>query len=199
MPDRIAGLKSLEEVAKKCIRCKLATTRKHVVFGEGNPTADIFFIGEGPGKTEDLEGRPFVGRSGELLTKIIENGMNMPRGEVYIANVVKCRPTVDMLMTRDRPPDTEEIEACSYYLFEQIELVSPRVIITLGNPSTRFILNTRQGITSLRGKWHKYNGIDVMPTYHPSYILRNGGDKSPLKKEVWEDIQKVLKRLKEPA
>lgn len=185
----------LKEEISICNRCKLATTRNKIVFGEGNPNAEILFIGEGPGRKEDESGRPFVGRAGELLTRIIENGMGLSREEVFIANIVKCRPTVDMAMNKDRPPDKEEVAACSPYLLRQIELIDPKAIITLGSPSTRFLLNTTTGITRLRGKWHEYKGIKVMPTFHPSYVLRNGGEKSPLRKEVWNDIQMVMNYL----
>lgn len=188
-------LAKLREEALSCTRCKLAGTRHNVVFGEGNPNADILFIGEGPGKTEDLTGRPFVGRAGELLTRIIENGMGIHRSEVYIANIVKCRPTVELKMEKDRPPDSEEILSCEPFLYSQIQYISPKVIITLGGPSTKFILKSDTGITKLRGKWGDFRGIPVMPTYHPSYVLRNGGDKSPLRKEVWEDIKKVMEKL----
>lgn len=188
-------LEELKQIAANCRKCKLHTTRTEVVFGEGNPNADIFFIGEGPGQQEDLTGRPFVGRAGELLTRLIEKGMGLERSEVYIANITKCRPTVDLQLKKDRPPDREEVEACSPYLLKQIELVSPKVLVTLGNPSTRFILNTTEGITTLRGKWAYYKDIPVMPTYHPSYVLRNGGENSNIQKEVWGDLLLVLERL----
>lgn len=188
-------LEELKQIAANCRKCKLHTTRTEVVFGEGNPNADIFFIGEGPGQQEDLTGRPFVGRAGELLTRLIEKGMGLERSEVYIANITKCRPTVDLQLKKDRPPDREEVEACSPYLLKQIELVSPKVLVTLGNPSTRFLLNTTEGITTLRGKWAHYKDIPVMPTYHPSYVLRNGGENSNIQKEVWGDLLLVLERL----
>ncbi len=192
------SLKELEDEARKCLRCRLSTTRTTVVFGEGSSAADIMFIGEGPGKQEDLTGRPFVGRAGELLTRIIEKGMGIPREDVYIANIVKCRPTVDLKFTRDRPPEADEVKACTPFLLRQIEIVCPRVIVTLGSPSTKFILQTSTGITRMRGRWGRFMGIPVMPTYHPSYLLRNGGEKSPLRKDVWEDIKKVLDRLEMP-
>jgi len=188
-------LKELRERVMECSRCKLATTRTKLVFGEGNPDPNIVFIGEGPGKNEDLTGRPFVGRSGELLTRIIERGIGIPRSEVYIANIVKCRPTVDMKMVKDRPPDREELESCTPFLLEQLKILEPKVIVTLGSPATKFLLNTKIGITKLRGKWGEFAGIPVMPTYHPSYVLRNGGDKSPLRRDVWEDIKQVMKFL----
>ena len=198
MSSKSEEYQKIQEEAKSCISCKLATTRNQVVFGEGNIDAQVMFIGEGPGKQEDLTGRPFVGRAGELLTRIIEKGMRISRKDVYIANIVKCRPSVDLLMQKDRPPDQEEVEACHPFLFRQIRLIAPRVIITLGSPSTKFLLKTKQGITSLRGQWHEFEGIPVMPTFHPSYVLRNGGDQSPLRKDVWEDIRKVLDRLNAP-
>ena len=182
-----------------CKRCKLGTTRINYVFGEGNSSARIMFIGEGPGRDEDLQGRPFVGRAGELLTAIIEKGMLLKREDVFIANIVKCRPTVDLAGTRDRPPDKDEVEACSWILVRQIEIIQPEVIITLGNPSTKFLLKTDIGITKMRGKFYNYDGIPVMPTFHPSYLLRNGGNNSPLKKDVWHDIKVVLEYLKMPV
>ncbi|MCB1170897.1 MAG: uracil-DNA glycosylase [Leptospiraceae bacterium] len=193
----VSGLdwQSLQKEAQSCRKCRLCETRRNVVFGEGNPEARVMFIGEGPGKTEDETGRPFVGRAGELLTRIIESGMGLSRSQVYIANVVKCRPTVDQKGSRDRPPDPEETAACSPYLLRQIELIRPEVIVTLGNPSTRFLLNTSLGITRLRGQWAEFRGTPVMPTYHPSYVLRNGGEKSPLRRDVWEDIKKVMEKL----
>jgi DNA polymerase len=153
------------------------------------------FIGEGPGKREDATGRPFVGRAGELLTRIIERGMGLSRDTVYIANIVKCRPTVDQLMQRDRPPDPSEVAACSPYLLSQIDIIRPEVIVALGSPSTRFLLKTGTGITKLRGTWGEFNGIPVLPTFHPSYVLRNGGESSPLRRDVWDDIKQVMQRL----
>ncbi len=188
-------LRRVRDEIGDCQRCKLASTRTTIVFGEGNPAARVMFIGEGPGKDEDLQGRPFVGRAGVLLTAIIEKGMLLKREDVYIANVVKCRPTVDLLFQRDRPPDEEETATCGGFLKKQIEAIAPEVIITLGNPSTKFLLGVKEGITKIRGTWHSYNGIPVMPTYHPSYLLRNGGDSSPLKKDVWHDIKMVIARL----
>jgi DNA polymerase len=192
-------LSKLQKEVEKCTRCDLSRTRTKTVFGEGNPSARILFIGEGPGQREDATGRPFVGRSGELLTKIIENGIGIPRSEVFIANIVKCRPTVDYKMEKDRAPNGAEVACCSPYLKSQIDIIKPEVIITLGGPSAKFILKTDLGITKLRGQWGIYDTIPVMPTYHPSYILRNGGDSSPLKKDVWADIKKVMDKLKMPV
>ena len=190
--DKNEQIRSLEIEVERCIKCKLHTTRKRTVFGEGSITAEVMFIGEGPGRDEDAQGRPFVGRAGQLLTAIIEKGMKIPRSQVFIANVVKCRPTIDLKLERDRPPDDEEVSACGDYLRRQIEIIHPRVIVTLGNPSTKFLLQTQLGITRIRGTWNFYGDIPVMPTYHPSYILRNGGDSSPLKRDVWNDIKKVM-------
>jgi uracil-DNA glycosylase len=195
MQDKEQVLQELKEQVEQCRKCRLAGTRTNVVFGEGSPDADVMFIGEGPGSQEDLTGRPFIGRAGELLTRIIELGMGIPRSKVYIANLVKCRPTVDMKMVRDRPPDPEEVEICTPYLMKQIHIIQPKVIVALGSPSAKFLLKTGIGITKIRGDWGELDGIPVMPTYHPSYLLRNGGESSPLRRDVWNDIKKVLVRL----
>lgn len=192
-------LRQLRTEVETCRKCRLCETRTSVVFGEGDPDAEIMFIGEGPGRQEDLTGRPFVGRAGDLLTRIIELGMDVPRARVYIANLVKCRPTVDMKMERDRPPDQDELLSCSPYLARQVELIRPAVIVALGSPSAKFLLDTASGITKIRGKWGEYHGIPVMPTYHPSYLLRNGGDSSPLRRDVWHDIKKAMDRLGWPV
>lgn len=188
-------LRHLCDEVGNCQRCRLCGTRTQTVFGEGNPAAEVMFIGEGPGKQEDITGRPFVGRAGELLTRIIEMGMGVPRSRVYIANLVKCRPTVDMKMERDRPPDPEELQSCAPYILKQVEIIRPGVIVALGSPSSKFLLNTTSGITRLRGTWGEYRGIPVMPTFHPSYLLRNGGESSPLKRDVWNDIKMVMDRV----
>jgi uracil-DNA glycosylase len=201
LESKLIRLEKLRDEASRCRRCRLASTRTSVVFGEGNPGAEVMFIGEGPGYSEDQSGRPFVGRAGELLTRIIELGMGVSRSEVYIANIVKCRPTVDLKLQRDRPPEPEEVEACTPYLLGQIEIIRPKVIVALGSPSTKFLLKTAVGITKMRGTFQEFMGIQgipgipVMPTFHPSYVLRNGGENSPLKRQVWEDIKQVLRRL----
>jgi uracil-DNA glycosylase len=199
MESKVRMLRALRDQVDQCSRCRLAGTRTKTVFGEGDPDAEVLFIGEGPGKQEDLTGRPFVGRAGELLTRIIEQGMGIPRDGVFIANLVKCRPTVDMKMERDRPPDRDELAACSPFIRQQVEIIRPRVIVALGSPSAKFLLNTASGITSIRGKWGEFCGIPVMPTYHPSYVLRNGGEASPLRRDVWNDIKKVLQKLGRPV
>lgn len=191
-------LQDLQKQVEQCTRCRLAGTRTMTVFGEGDPDAEVMFIGEGPGKQEDLTGRPFVGRAGELLTRIIELGMGIPRSSVFIANIVKCRPTIDSKMERDRPPDAEELNACAPFIRQQIDIIRPRVIVALGSPSSKYLLNTTEGITRLRGTWGEYCGIPVMPTYHPSYLLRNGGETSPLRRDVWKDIQQVLHKIGKP-
>lgn len=190
-------LDELGATARGCNLCTLASTRTQVVFGEGNAKSRLMFIGEGPGRDEDACGRPFVGRAGQLLTRIIENALGLRRRDVYIANIVKCRPTVGGLGKRDRPPERDEVAACASYLMQQIRLVSPDVIVTLGNASTRFLLKTKEGITKLRGNWHSHDRIAVMPTYHPSFLLRHGGDASstPYKQHVWHDMNLVREKL----
>ena len=196
--EKSRKLARLQKEVEKCTLCPLSRTRNKTVFGEGNPAAQILFIGEGPGRHEDETGRPFVGRAGELLTRMIEMGIGIPRSDVFIANIVKCRPTVDYKMEKDRAPDKEELSCCAPFLRKQIEIIQPGAIVTLGSPSTKFILNTDTGITKLRGHFGEYSGIPVMPTFHPSYVLRNGGEKSPLKKDVWSDIKQVMELLKMP-
>jgi len=155
--------------------------------GEGDPNADLMFVGEGPGRDEDQQGKPFVGRAGQLLTKIIK-AMNYERRDVHITNVVKCRPP------NNREPNPGEIEACQAYLLEQIESISPRVIVTLGNVAAHFFIPTRSGVTALRGSFYPFNDILIMPTFHPSYLVRNQADRH-LKKMVWEDMKKVMAYL----
>jgi len=171
-----------------CTRCKLHGGRRQIVFGVGREDADIMFIGEGPGADEDRQGQPFVGKAGQLLTRIIERGMGMSRNDVYIANIVKCRPP------NNRDPEPDEVEACEPFLAAQIHAVAPRVIITLGKYASQTLLRTKTPITRLRGTWSEYAGTPVMPTYHPAYLLRNPAEKRP----VWEDIQEVLKWLGHP-
>jgi uracil-DNA glycosylase len=178
-------LESIREEIGDCTRCKLHKGRNSIVYGEGDPKATIVFVGEGPGFEEDQQGRPFVGAAGQLLTDIIEKGMKIKRAEVYICNIVKCRPP------NNRNPEPDEVEACIGFVKKQIVAINPRVIVTLGNVPTQNLLNTKQGITRMRGTWQEYNGIPVMPTFHPSYLLRSPGEK----KKVWEDIQLVMAKL----
>ncbi len=168
-----------------CRKCGLAETRTQTVFSDGSPEARIFFVGEAPGADEDAQGVPFVGRAGQLLTRMIEDGMGIPRKSVYIGNVLKCRPP------DNRNPEAPEIAACRGYLETQIEIVQPEAIVALGKFAAQFLLETEEGIMRLRGKWGSYRGIPVMPTYHPSFLLRQP-DK---KREAWEDLLKVLDRL----
>jgi uracil-DNA glycosylase family 4 len=169
----------------ECTRCKLSTGRKNIVFGEGNPKAAILFVGEGPGYEEDQQGRPFVGAAGQLLTDIIVKGMKLRREDVYICNIVKCRPP------DNRNPEPDEIKSCEPFLTKQFQAIKPKVIIALGNVAVKTLLNTKEGITSLRGRWQTYQGIPLMPTFHPAYLLRNPADK----KLVWEDIKKVIAKM----
>jgi DNA polymerase len=177
-----------------CTQCPLGKTRLNFVFGVGSPLARLLFIGEGPGFDEDHSGEPFVGKAGQLLNKIIES-IGYRRQDVYIANVVKCHPMKDPsdpeLRGNDRAPSPEEMEACLPYLARQIELINPAVICTLGSVSTGALLRLGTGITRLRGNWHEYNGIKVMPTYHPAALLRNPA----LKRDVWEDMKKIKAAL----
>ncbi len=178
---------TLEEVRNwlgDCQRCKLHSTRTQIVFGTGNPHPDLVFVGEGPGEEEDIQGKPFVGRAGQLLTKMIE-AMGLRREDVYIANIVKCRPP------KNRNPEPDEISACSPFLVAQLYALKPKVICTLGTFATQTLLNTEEKISKLRGKFHLYHGVKVMPTYHPAYLLRNPVEK----KTVWEDIQTIMKEL----
>ncbi|MBS1128981.1 MAG: Uracil-DNA glycosylase, family 4 [Nitrospirae bacterium] len=180
-----ATLESIRNEIGDCTRCKLHKGRNSIVYGEGDPKAKIVFVGEGPGFEEDQQGRPFVGAAGQLLTDIIEKGMKIKRAEVYICNIVKCRPP------NNRNPEPDEVEACIGFVKKQIVAINPRVIVTLGNVPTQNLLGTKQGITRMRGTWQEYNGIPVMPTFHPSYLLRSPGEK----KWVWIDIKKVMERL----
>lgn len=183
-PDLVAGsmadLPSLAAFLDACPRCKLSASRTRIVFGQGNPNADLMFIGEAPGREEDEQGLPFVGAAGQLLTKIIE-AMGTTREEVYIVNTVLCRPP------NNRNPEPDEIAACRPFLQEQIRLVSPRAIITLGAFAAQSVLDTGEAISQLRGRWHVAHGARVMPTFHPAFLLRSPKHK----REVWEDMQKV--------
>jgi uracil-DNA glycosylase family 4 len=168
----VAALAQLEIEASSCTRCPLAQGRTHVVFGEGDPNADLMIIGEAPGRDEDVQGRPFVGRSGQLLDRLIAEEAGLRRGQTYIANVVKCRPP------GNRDPQPDEIAACRPYLQAQVEQVRPRVVLTLGNFSTRLLLDTKEGITRLRGRAYPWgpDGTVLVPTFHPAAALRGGGE-----------------------
>ena len=178
-------LQSLAREVSSCVTCRLCKTRKQTVFSDGSPAARIMFVGEAPGADEDAQGVPFVGRAGQLLTRMIEDGMGLPRSSVYIANVLKCRPP------ENRNPEADEIAACRGYLERQIDVVKPEVLVALGKFAAQFLLETEEGIMRLRGKWGSYRGIPVMPTFHPSFLLRQPAQK----KEAWEDLLSVLARL----
>jgi DNA polymerase len=182
-------LEELRDFIGDCKRCKLYQGRNRLVFGEGSPHAKLLFVGEGPGREEDLEGRPFVGEAGKLLTKIIENGMRLKREDVYICNVVKCRPP------GNRDPERDEIDTCIPFLKEQISLIVPDVICVLGRIAGQELLGRDFKITKERGTWYSYMNIPVMATYHPAYIVRNPARERQLKAEVWKDVQKIMARL----
>ncbi len=169
-----------------CRRCKLHRTRRTIVFGEGNEKATLMFIGEGPGYDEDVQGRPFVGRAGQLLTKIIQS-IRIQREDVYITNIIKCRPP------QNRNPEPDEIETCTPFLMKQIQAIQPKIICALGTFSAQTLLKTNAKITALRGKVYDFDGIKVIPTYHPAFLLRNP-DK---KKEVWDDMKKIQQLMSE--
>lgn len=174
----------LKDEVAACQACQLAKMRKNIVFGSGDVRAKLMFIGEAPGYDEDVQGLPFVGRAGILLTKIIE-AMGIKREQVYICNILKCRPP------QNRNPLPDEIASCISYLYRQIDYIRPQVICGLGKFASQTLLNTEIPITKLRGKWHEFRGIKFMPTYHPAYLLRNPGDK----KLVWQDMKKVMEML----
>lgn len=182
------GLEQIREILGDCTRCKLHSAgRTKIVFGVGDPQAELMFVGEGPGRQEDRQGEPFVGDAGQLLTRIIERGMQLQRDQVYIANIVKCRPP------NNRDPMPDEVEACEPFLKAQIRQIRPKVIVALGKYAAQTLLRSKIPISRLRGKWTSYEGIDLMPTYHPAYLLRNPNEKRP----VWEDVQAVMRRLEE--
>jgi len=189
--DAAAAALELERIRDQvlvCQKCRLAAGRTHGVPGEGNPAADLMFVGEGPGRDEDLQGRPFVGRAGQLLTRIIA-AMKLDRSDVFIANMVKCRPP------ENRVPQRDEVELCSPYLLAQIAAIKPRIIVSLGKVATDFFVpHAFGGMTSIRGRFYDWNGIPVMPTFHPSYLVRNEGNKE-IKGMVWSDMKQVLARL----
>jgi DNA polymerase len=178
-------LEALRREVAACRLCPLAESRTQTVFCDGNPGARILFVGEAPGADEDAKGVPFVGRAGQLLTKMIEGGMGIARGDVYIANILKCRPP------DNRNPLPAEVESCAPFLAAQIEAVKPEAIVALGKFAAQFLLGTEEGIMKIRGRWGEWRGIPVMPTYHPSFLLRQ----PERKKEVWQDLLSVLDRL----
>jgi uracil-DNA glycosylase family 4 len=180
---RVEGdtLPLIREFIGECTRCKLSKGRTKIVFGTGSPKARLMFVGEGPGRDEDLSGEPFVGRAGKLLTDMIK-AMGLQREDVYIANIVKCRPP------ENRQPEHDEVDACSPFLMRQIDVIRPQVICTLGNTPTQTLLQTTQGISKFRGQWFDFRDTKLLPTYHPAYLLRNPAAKA----DVWKDLQKVM-------
>jgi uracil-DNA glycosylase family 4 len=182
--DALAAIKA--DIGPECSRCKLHTLgRKQIVFGVGNPDADLMFVGEAPGADEDIKGEPFVGRAGQLLTKIIE-AIGLKREDVYIANVIKCRPP------GNRNPEPDEVDTCEPFLFQQIDAIKPKVVVALGSFAARALLRTVDPISKLRGRVYEYRGAKLIPTFHPAYLLRNPSSK----KEVWEDMKLVRTLIK---
>jgi DNA polymerase len=184
-------LELVREQLGECTRCRLCQGRTTIVFGDGDPRAALMFIGEGPGETEDLRGLPFVGRAGELLTQMIEKGLGIARREVYICNIVKCRPP------GNRTPLGDEVAACRPFLDGQIDAVQPRVIVALGKPAASLLLGRDVAITRARGTWHAYRGIPVMPTFHPAFVLRQYTAEN--RRLVWSDLKAALERSRQPA
>ena len=184
-PSKAEALKTLYEENKNCRLCPLGAARTHFVFGEGNPEARLMFVGEAPGYDEDQQGRPFVGAAGQLLTKIIQ-AMKLSREDVYIANCLKCRPP------GNRNPLPTELATCDPMLRRQIEIIQPEILCTLGKFASHSVLNTEEPISRLRGRFIECDGIKIMPTFHPAYLLRNPGDK----KLVWEDMQRIMRELR---
>ncbi len=177
----------LEQIAQdltNCTRCKLCQKRKNIVFGEGNSQAQLVFVGEGPGEQEDIQGRPFVGKAGQLLDRMID-AIGLHRDQVYIANVVKCRPP------GNRNPELDEIEQCSPFLYRQLDILRPKVVVALGKFAAQTLLQTDQRISQLRGKFYSYRGAKLMPTFHPAFLLRN----PEAKREAWQDLQTVAREL----
>jgi DNA polymerase len=191
VPTGALERESLDDIRQdlgECFRCQLGKTRTNLVFGVGNPGARLVFVGEAPGRDEDLQGEPFVGEAGQLLTKIIQ-AMGFSRDEVYICNVLKCRPP------NNRNPLPSEIEQCHPFMLRQVKAIGPEAIVALGTFAAQILLRTREPISKLRGRFHDYHGIPLMPTFHPAFLLRNAN----MKREVWEDMQQVMRLLgKEP-
>lgn len=191
--NRIDLLDPIRSRVSGCVKCPhLVRSRTQTVFGVGNPDADLMFVGEAPGADEDAQGEPFVGRAGQLLTRIIET-MGFSRADVYIANVLKCRPDMPAGAYGNRAPTPVEMQTCLPYLREQIEVIQPRVLVALGSVAVEGLLGTRGTMREMRGRWHSFNGTALMITYHPAYLLRN---QSPgEKRKVWEDMLQVLEKL----
>jgi DNA polymerase len=194
--DKADLLVPIRERVRACTKCAhLACSRTQTVFGVGNPDAELMFIGEAPGVDEDQQGEPFVGRAGQLLTRILK-AMNFAREDVYIANILKCRPDTPPGSFGNRPPTPTEMQTCRPYLVEQIEIIQPSVLVALGAVAVEGLLGVRGTMRELRGRWHTYNGTSLMITYHPAYLLRNQAPSE--KRKVWEDMLQVLERLERP-
>ena len=194
--SKIDMLASVQARVAPCIRCPhLASSRTQTVFGVGNPDAEIMFVGEAPGADEDAQGEPFVGRAGQLLTRIIK-AMGFARDDVYIANILKCRPDMPAGSFGNRAPTPLEMQTCRPYLIEQIDIIRPKLIVALGAAAVEGLLGTRGTMRDLRGRWHSFNGTPLMITYHPAYLLRNQSPSE--KRKVWEDMLQVLERLERP-
>src|ERR1700704_3762918 len=194
--DKASLLAPIQARVSVCVKCPhLAASRTQTVFGIGNPNAELMFIGEAPGADEDARGEPFVGRAGQLLTKIIET-MGFTRAEVYIANVLKCRPDMPRGSSGNRPPTPGEMQTCLPYLAEQIDIIQPKVLVALGATAVEGLLGTRGTMREMRGRWHSHHETPLMITYHPSYLLRNQAPSE--KRKVWEDMLQVLERLDRP-
>ncbi|MFM2129945.1 MAG: hypothetical protein RL477_1491 [Pseudomonadota bacterium] len=188
-PDGDTLLKVLQDIGQDCRRCRLSEQRNKIVFGSGNEASPLVFVGEGPGADEDAQGFPFVGRAGQLLTQMIDGtaskeGIAITRKDVYICNVVKCRPP------ENRTPQPDEMEICGQFLFRQLMIIKPKAVVALGSTAAKALLGTKEGVTKLRGKWQTWNNIPLMVTYHPSYLLRPYNQDA--KREAWEDLKKVL-------
>jgi DNA polymerase len=194
--DKAAAFAALRERALACVKCpNLASSRKHVVFGVGNMDAQLMFVGEAPGADEDEQGEPFVGKAGQLLTKIIQ-ATGLSRADVYIANILKCRPDTPGESAGNRKPTPAEMQTCIPFLHEQIDLIRPKVIVALGATAVEGLLGKTVGITKLRGNWQTYRGTPLMPTYHPAYLLRNQAMSE--KRRVWEDMLAAMEKLGMP-
>ncbi|MGC2353222.1 MAG: uracil-DNA glycosylase, partial [Candidatus Udaeobacter sp.] len=195
-PNKAELLEPIRERVRACTKCAhLACSRTQTVFGVGNPDADLMFIGEAPGVDEDKQGEPFVGRAGQLLTRILK-AMNFAREDVYIANILKCRPDTPSGSFGNRAPTPTEMQTCRPYLVEQIEIIQPKVLVALGAVAVEGLLGMRGTMRELRGRWHAYNSVPLMITYHPAYLLRNQAPSE--KRKVWEDMLQVLERLEQP-
>jgi len=189
LPPEKDGVETLEDIRLElegCSRCGLCSGRNRLVFGVGNPEADLVFVGEAPGRDEDRLGEPFVGEAGRLLDRILR-AMQLERSQVYICNVIKCRPP------QNRDPLPQEVAACEPFLIRQLEAIRPRLIVALGKFATQSLLKSEAPISRLRGSWHEYHGVPVMPTYHPAFLLRNPASK----RDVWEDMKQVVARLRQ--